>query len=64
MNYNNEENNFKNNLGVIPPNFLHLYVMMAEYNKLNKEQKKKYMNILTEWSMREKDILNLNLDKD
>jgi hypothetical protein len=44
-------------------NFVMLYQMMNEYNSLNNEQKKKYMNLLTGWLMKEKDILNLNINK-
>jgi hypothetical protein len=41
----------------------HLYFMMTEYSALSYEEKRKYMNILTEWYMREKDALNIELNK-
>lgn len=34
-----------------------LYAMKLEYSLLSKEEKVKYMNLLTEWYMREKDTL-------
>jgi hypothetical protein len=37
--------------------------MMTEYGALSHEEKRKYMNILTEWYMREKDALNIELNK-
>jgi hypothetical protein len=36
----------------------YLYFMMNEYSGLSHDEKRKYMNILTEWYMREKDALN------
>lgn len=41
----------------------HLYCMMTEYSALSYDEKRKYMNILTEWYMREKDALNIELNK-
>lgn len=50
-----------NNISVIDSepikNYLFLYGMTLEYNKLSAEEKKRYMDILTEWYMREKDSL-------
>jgi hypothetical protein len=34
-----------------------LHAMKIEYSKLDNQRKKKYMDLLTEWYMREKDIL-------
>ncbi len=34
-----------------------LYQMKTEYASLNKEEKIKYMNLLTEWYMKQKDML-------
>lgn len=39
-----------------------LVAMKAEYNSLTLEEKKKYMDILTEWYMREKDLLRNKLN--
>jgi hypothetical protein len=44
-------------------NFNNLYSMMNEYNCLNNEDKSRYMNILTSWYMREKDLLNIKNNK-
>ncbi len=37
--------------------------MMQEYSVLLYDEKRKYMNVLTEWYMREKDALNIELNK-
>lgn len=42
-------------------NYNYLGHMKAEYASLSKEEKIKYMNLLTEWYMREKDTLKNNL---
>lgn len=39
-----------------------LYAMTLEYSKLEDSKKKKYMDLLTEWYMREKDILRNKLN--
>lgn len=39
-----------------------LEAMKLEYNSLTHEEKQKYMNLLTEWYMREKDILRNKLN--
>ena len=44
-------------------NYSHLSLMKAEYYSLNKEEKKRYMDLLTEWYMREKDILKIDTTK-
>ena len=38
--------------------FPYLYKTMDEYKRLDSEAKRKYMKVLTEWYMREKDALN------
>lgn len=43
-------------------NVIALEAMKAEYNCLTLEEKKKYMDLLTEWYMREKDILRNKLN--
>lgn len=48
------ENNDNN---VYDVKYSNLEAMKIEYSLLNKEEKLKYMNYLTEWYMREKDIL-------
>jgi hypothetical protein len=48
-------NNTNNNISNIK--YDSLEAMKVEYSYLSKEEKKKYMNMLTEWYMREKDIL-------
>ena len=55
----NEETLYKDAKINVNNNFVMLYEMMAEYNRLNKDQKRKYMSILTGWHMREKDALNI-----
>ena len=37
--------------------------MMQEYSVLLYDEKRKYMNVLTEWYMHEKDALNIELNK-
>ena len=44
--------------------FVYLFKMMDEYKRLELCEKTKYMNILTEWYMREKDTLNILYNKD
>jgi hypothetical protein len=44
--------------------FIYLFKMMHEYKRLELHEKTKYMNILTEWYMREKDTLNILYNKD
>jgi hypothetical protein len=55
----NDETSYKDNGSNNSNNFEMLYKMMNEYNCLDKEQKRKYMTILTSWFMREKDTLNI-----
>lgn len=55
----NDEISYKDNGSNNNNNFEMLYKMMNEYNSLNKDQKRKYMSILTGWHMREKDSLNI-----
>jgi hypothetical protein len=38
--------------------FPYLYKTIDEYKRLDSETKRKYMKVLTEWYMREKDALN------
>lgn len=38
-------------------NYIALYAMKLEYSLLEDSEKQKYMDNLTEWYMREKDIL-------
>lgn len=52
MSNNNKDNKEKD--------YNYLSLMKAEYCSLSKEEKLKYMNLLTEWYMREKDILRNN----
>lgn len=41
----------------------YLHLAMKEYSALIYDEKVKYMNILTEWYMREKDLLNMLSNK-
>jgi hypothetical protein len=61
---NNEQQLYKNSLTTNINNFVMLYEMMNEYNRLSYDQKRKYMNSLSTWYMREKDNLNNVLNKD
>lgn len=61
--YTKEENLYKNNLENKASNFVMLYEMMSEYNRLSKDQKRKYSDILTGWLIREKDALNIEDNK-
>ena len=40
--------------------FVYLQCMKNEYADLSLEHKQRYMNILTEWYMHEKDALNMS----
>lgn len=42
--------------------YIALYAMKLEYSSLTNEEKQKYMDLLTEWYMREKDILRNKLN--
>lgn len=44
--------------------FVYLQCMKNEYADLSLEHKQRYMNILTEWYMHEKDALNIELNKE
>ena len=59
MSNNDTTNNVTNNPIVFPM----LTAMMNEYNAFDINKKKEYMDVLTTWYMREKDILKINSDK-